>query len=434
MFNFHDSQVFVLTHIIITLSHTSPSHTSSSPLTHITLSHIIITLSHTHFYNTHTHTFADATWTCVSLVEAQGSRVCTDNRMPDYFLTLKCPATCAKANGAKLIEAEPSQGCVDNCDSKVLPLHECTAACTHVPVDCAEWIAQAYTKDGCAVNCPSNIKLQYRPYLVCEYTAAIGDRVQLPSGELGCVTMVLRSFAMVNLDSRTPLKVRTQDLVSLPPDATACNIDSTDVDTQATQPLSNPLSAVISGPELAGASRCDPVILNAYECTSPDSHELKYEWIVPASVTTAVTSGLRDVVLTFDYLPAGNHSFGLEVTDSTGKTARAKDFKMTVLPYPAPVVSLACPEGVCTRTEAGNYEMQVSLFEQTILMLDVTLASECATGSTGSLSRMVWEVQHPKSINATLADPEEYWQPLQVGPCNCSCTRYIQRSDFVSSN
>ena len=257
------------------------------------------------------------------------------------------------------------------------------------------------------MDCPLDIKLQYRPDPLCKHTVGVGDRVKGSSGAVGCVAMVLEPSAMVKLESGASVKIQMLELVLLPPDTKKCKIQKI-----AKSAPTNLLEAVISGPTQVGSSRCNTVTLNAYESTNPDSQDLKYKWIVPSSASNPPMTGLHDAVLKFSYLPPGNHTFGLQVTDSTGKTVRAKDFKMSVLPEAVPVVSLTCPVGVCRRTEDGTYEMKVNIYEPNSLELDVEIPLNCNGKSedTESLRPIVWEENRVGT--ATVAN--KVWTSLQV--------------------
>ena len=375
--NIHFNMIFTKTSVVYVHLRDNCSRYTSVDVEQCTMHCIVVT--------------SGKTWTCQSLIAEKSPTVCTDSKLPEYPLTLKCPATCAKANGAKVIKAHDV----------------CVATCARVPVDCLEWIETAYKNDGCAVDCPLKIKLQYRPHAHCKNMVATADRVKVSSGAVGCVVLVLDLFAMVRLDSGVSVKVHVRELVLLPPDTEKCKIHKVEQKAPA-----NLLQAVISGPTQVGSSRCNTVTLNAYESTNPDSRALKYKWKVPPSVSKPPITSLHDSILKFNYLPAGDHSFGLEVTDATGKTARAKDFKMTVLPEPVPVVSLTCPAAVCTRTDAGNYELEVNIYETTTLVLDVELPSNCEKKSEEreSLRPIVWQEYASGSTQGV----DEGWTPLQV--------------------
>ena len=271
----------------------------------------------------------------------------------------------------------------------------------------------AYTTGGCARHCPPQVKLDYRPALLkCQFTVAVGDQVVVQPGDVGCVTLVLGPYAIVQLKREAgmdAMKVKVQTLAMSQPAAPACKTNKVVV-----PPPANPLAAIISGPTQVSSKSCN-VALDAYQSTSKDSRTLKYKWSVPDdSVRKAVTSGLLGPVLSFRHLPVGSHLLTLEVTNSAGATARSADFKIAVSREPAPVVSLACPPGVCTRASAGAYEIQVNLYEKTTLTLAVELASECENEPDGDLQPIVWQELLPKSGSARKQEAEEDWKPLQV--------------------
>ena len=69
-----------------------------------------------------------------------------------------------------------------------------------------------YTTGGCAGHCPPQVKLDYRPALLkCQFTVAVGDQVVVPPGDVGCVTLVLGQYAIVQLkreEGMDPMSVK----------------------------------------------------------------------------------------------------------------------------------------------------------------------------------------------------------------------------------
>ena len=128
-------------------------------------------------------------WTCKSLVKLQGKAVCTDARMPNYVLTLKCPATCAKANGA-----------MSNVTSQISD-HECIQSCLRKPSTCQEWLNMTYRVGGCATKCTPDFKLFYRPSLDCKHTVAAGDLVSLATTCLLYTSPSPRDYAASRMPS-----------------------------------------------------------------------------------------------------------------------------------------------------------------------------------------------------------------------------------------
>ena len=262
----------------------------------------------------------------------------------------------------------------------------------------------AYHAQGCAAACPVQTKLDLRPALFCAFTVAAGDRVAVPSGGSGCVMSVLGQFAIVELIAVEKRKVKVHSLTLVQTSDPECG----------TQQLGgavpvNPLMAIINGPAQVSPEGCKPITLDAYQSTTPGpTSKLSYRWSVPAAVLDLVAtqySALDTPILTFYRLPAGKHTFRLEVADAAGKTAQSADFKLTVLAEPSPLLSLTCPAGDCKRLDGSTYEMHVSLHKSITLMLDVEPVSGCQSESEGSDAKAV---------------PPIEWQQLQQMPGSSS--------------
>ena len=317
----------------------------------------------------------------------EGPPVCTDACMPKYALTHKCPATCAKANGALL---EPAK-------------NECSESCENTHSTCDSWTNDMYREGGCGSTCKSELKQLLRPDLSCEFTVAVGDRVVLESEVSGCVVSVLRPFAVVE---GVPKKVAIEQLILAEIGGAPCK-PAPESSLQERAP-GNPLQAIISGPMRVSSKSCDAITLDAYQSTSSGAtSQLRYLWKVPPVISA---SGLTTPLLKFMRLPEGTHVFGLSVSNST-HTDIANNFTMVVEEDLMPRVSLACPKAVCTHTNDGeyeNYEIGVNLYEQTVLMIHVDLATECSQSQTEEedvLKPINWEQQNNTSTK---------WQSQEV--------------------
>ena len=322
------------------------------------------------------------------MIAQEGVRVCTDVRMPNHVLSLECPATCAKANGALLLEQRPTDD-------------PCFETCADQPETCQEWLNMTYTVGGCASKCTTELKLLYRPDVACEHAVVIGDSVVVKSGSPGCVESVLSPSAIVNVGDESQT-VKVADLLLAGTAYEEC---------VAQEPVEaailNSLQAVINGPTRVSAKSCDPVTLDAYQSTNygPTS-ALTYLWKVPV----ALRGDELDVstpLLSFKYLEPKRYVFGLTVSNGTHH-AKAADFKMVVVPDFVPVVTLACPKSVCAHTATAEYEIKVSLNEQIMLMLDVKLATECDSLSRMQNGGMLFPIDWTQLQRRT-------WQPQQVG-------------------
>ena len=304
-------------------------------------------------------------WTCESLIMFEGPPVCTDACMPKYALTHKCPATCAKANGALL---EPAK-------------NECSESCENTHSTCDSWTNDMYREGGCGSTCKSELKQLLRPDLSCEFTVAVGDRVVLESEVSGCVVSVLRPFAVVE---GVPKKVAIEQLILAEIGGAPCK-PAPESSLQERAP-GNPLQAIISGPMRVSSKSCDAITLDAYQSTSSGAtSQLRYLWKVPPVISA---SGLTTPLLKFMRLPEGTHVFGLSVSNST-HTDIANNFTMVVEEDLMPRVSLACPKAVCTRSNQDtyrryeNYEIGVHLYEQTVLEIHVDSATGCTEDQGG---------------------------------------------------
>ena len=337
--------------------------------------------------------------------------MCTDVRMPNHVLSLECPATCAKANGALMIE----QDSID---------HECLKSCTGEPETCQDWLNMTYRVGGCATGCTPDFKQFYRPNLDCKHTIAVGDLVSVvptsgPDAE-GCVISVLGSVALVNIGQVSKTANINRLLLSR-------RAHPKCLQQQPTKPVeappANSLQAVINGPTQVSAKSCDPVTLDAYQSTNyGPASALTYLWKVPAALANETTF-LRSPTLTFKTLPPGSHAFGLSVSNGT-HSARAAEFEMRVVPDYLPVVTMACPKSVCTRANVDEYEIQVNLNEQTMLMTDVELATACQGKvdiGGGELPPLNW-TQFESATSLRISTNQ--WTPLKVRCCMRVCYRH----------
>lgn len=338
--------------------------------------------------------------------------VCTDVRHPYFSSSLNCPISCAKANGAALVQATKKQ-------------HACLKTCENKSSDtCSEWIARVFTVGGCGLSCPLDVKLEERPTLSCEFNVDMGARVQVNSLQR-CVVAVdtKRHKAVVRAVGSTDksLKkysihklalIKAADAACAVPQGRTLEVTSTSL-----------LTAVIDGPRQV--SICDTgVTINAFNsANSGPLSELQYKWKVSKTDLAALSKKQQNLdlpALKFKSLSVGDHDFGLEVTNKAGATARAPTFKLSVIGGPSPKVDLSCPPSTCNRTLDGVYHFDVNLGGKTSLQLDVHAAEACgAKGSKkqGKLS-IEWE-QHvanstkmqTNNTNAT----QRKWQSLQLG-------------------
>ena len=342
--------------------------------------------------------FPTGQFTCESLIEQDGPRVCTDVRMPNHAVSLECPLTCAKANGALAIEQRPTD-------------HQCFQTCATLdPTTCQDWRDRTFRVGGCAVSCTPALKLLYRPDLQCKHSIAAGDRVELESGRRGCVESVLSPSAIVKVGGNSQaVKVESLLLAQSGPCATPLTAEAA--------PFSS-LQAVINGPTQVSAKSCEPVTLDAYQSTnSGPASLLSYQWQLPA--LPALDKGefdLQSPTLSFRHLSPATYTFGLTASNGTHRV-QATEFKMVVVQDSIPLVTLACPKSVCIHAQPDEYKIHVDLYDQTVLMLDVGLASECdafrLTSGENSLP-IEWK-QSESAAN-------EQWKPLQVRrDIYCSC-------------
>ena len=356
--------------------------------------------------------FLEGEGKCQALTKQQG--ICTDVRHPYYSSTIqRCPINCAKANGAVVTK---------------LKQHDCLKTCKKdkPPRTCTEWVQDAFTVGGCGVLCPPAVKLEQRPRLSCKFTFKVGARVQVSSGVKRCVVAVNEENQQVVVGgfrdetsskySKYPiaellLVKETHKRCPVPQEASLEEVKSTSL-----------LTAVIDGPRQV--STCDKKItINSYKSTnSGPLSELRYRWKVPKADLAALSKKQRLLnlpALKFKSLSAGDHIFGLEVSNKAGATSRSSNFTVSVVRGPSPKVDLSCPPSSCTRTVDGVYEIEVNLREKTILELDVQAGANC--GSQGSNKRGELRIEWEQSITATKSAKlqsqagHNNWQPVQLG-------------------
>ena len=248
----------------------------------------------------------------------------------------------------------------------------------------------AYRVGGCATKCSPAFKSFYRPSLDCKHTVEVGDVVSLEtssgSDTLGCVISVRSPVALVRVGSASKTENINQLILSQAAHSQCSLGQSTE---PAEPPPSNILQAVINGPMQVSAKSCDPVTLDAYQSTnSGPASALNYKWIVPFTLSQET---LSSPTVTFKRLSPGTYTFGLAVSNRT-HTVQAKEFTMVVVSDFLPLVTMACPKSVCTHANAAEYTIEVNLQEQTMLELDVDLATDCyhIFGSGGELLPLSW--------------------------------------------
>lgn len=156
-----------------------------------------------------------------------------------------------------------------------------------------------------------------------------------------------------------------------------------------TTSVKNPFVAIIKGPTRLGAMSCDVVTLDSVQFTETDPvSELHYTWKVSRHARIALRSDQRSPTLRLQHLTSGEHVFGLSVTKTqtmmvgskekkVSHTARADEFRLTVFPEAAALITFACPALVCTPSAADAYEVKAWPYQQTVVVIAVKPVFQC---------------------------------------------------------
>ena len=181
------------------------------------------------------------------------------------------------------------------------------------------------------------------------------------------------------------------------------------VDTQ--NPSLNDAIIIISG--RTRVSECDPVTLNAFQSTTTVSlFNLSYQWYHWTSNTIKPTQvwNVSVPLLRLGTLSTGTHVFDLSVSYEQISVDAREKFTVIVKKDAMPLVSMACPEGVCKHINNGEFEqyiMNVNLHKQTMLPLQVDLASESCESGVKEADRL--QINWKQKLDHTTE-----WQPQQV--------------------